>query len=215
MSSSEDNSSTGLPSIIQATDQFELQPVDSSNSSSEENEKKKKESWLCMVQAEHNGDFVYDLRNRFNRNKCIYKDFNSIYVSKIDIWLKYNLKRKEIKQPATAFAIFTKNFRLFFSQKDEKVIYTDGKGTYLSHYDLHLRRAITQWITLDVLLLSFVYAHKKHAAIEFQIILEAKPDHFYVRSKQVLIHYEELNLPKLLSKTAYPARIRNWYLFFE
>ena len=76
-------------------------------------------------------------------------------------------------------------------------------------------RKKSQLASSSTVLFSFVYAHKKHAAIEFQVVLECRGAYFYVRSKQVLLHYEELELPKLISKTAYPDRIRNWYLFFE
>ena len=213
MSSSEDNS-TRLSNINQP---IISENFDSSSSSfSEENEHEKK-SWIYMIQAERHGDFIHDLDTYYNRSRTRYKELklNEIYITKVQMRLAYNVKRKEIKHPFTVFGIVTKEFRLLFSEKDKKVIYTDKNGTYLSHSDLHLRRHKVVWLTSNTLLLSFVYAHKKHAAIEFQIIMEAKPDHFYVRSKQVLIHYEELELPKLISKTAYPSRIRNWYLLFE
>lgn len=214
MSSSEDNSTIGLSNINQP---IISENLDSSSSSfSEENEKEKK-SWIYMIQAERHGDFIHDLDTYYNRSRTRYKELklNEIYISKIQMRISYNLKRKEVKHPFTVFGIVTKDFRLLFSEKDKQVIYTDQKGTYLSHSDLHLRRYKIVWLTSSTVLFSFVYAHKKHAAIEFQIIMEARVDHFYVRSKQVVIHYEELELPKLIPKTAYPSRIRNWYLLFE
>lgn len=223
MSSSEDNPITELSTIMETNKQPEKQSIlqineSSSSNSSEENDKEKeKKSWIYMIQPETHGDHIDDLITYYNRTRTKYKEFqlNEFYVSKIQTRLAYNLKRKEIKHPFTAFGIVTKEFRLLYSEKDKKVIYIDKTGTYLSHSDLHLRRYIITWLTSNTVLFSFIYAHKKHTAIEFQIILEARVDHFYVRSKQVLIHYEELELPKLIPKTGYPARIRNWYLLFE
>ena len=218
MSSSEDNSSTGLPITNQPIISENLDSSSSSFSEENENEQKKeKESWIYMIQPERHGDYIHALNTYYNRARTGYKELklNEIYVSKAQMQIAYNLKRKEVKHPFTVFGIVTKEFRLLFSEKEKQVIYTDQKGTYLSHSDLHLRRYKVVWLTSNTLLLNFVYAHKKHAAIEFQIIMEARVDHFYVRSKQVILHYEELELPQLISKTAYPSRIRNWYLLFE
>ena len=214
--SSEDTIVTSLPTTMQTNNQPILQDnVSSSSSSSEEDTEKK--YWVYMVQQESHGDHLDDLDKYYHRTLAKYKDekLNNIYVTKVQIRLAYNVKRKEVKHPFTVFGIVTKEFRLLFSEKDQKVIYTDKEGTYLSHSDLHLRRYKVVWLTSSVVLFSFVYAHKKHAAIEFQVILECRGAYFYVRSKQVLLHYEELELPKLIPKTAYPDRIRNWYLFFE
>lgn len=214
--SSEDTIVTSLPTTMQPNNQPLIQANVSSSTSSSEEEAEKK-YWVYMVQQESHGDHLDDLDKYYNRTLAKYKDvkLNSVYVTKVQIRLAYNVKRKEVKHPFTVFGIVTKEFRLLFSEKDQKVIYTDKEGTYLSHSDLHLRRYKVVWLTSSTVLFSFVYAHKKHAAIEFQVVLECRGAYFYVRSKQVLLHYEELELPKLISKTAYPDRIRNWYLFFE
>lgn len=221
MSSSDDNTQTIQPINTQteelidhSTSETEDTSTDtSSGSSSSEEESKKKV--INMIQSRHHADGFQDLRSRFLRLREKYMDYNYIYASKVDTWFKYDLKRPEIKKPDTIFYVITKNFRLIYSVIDNKVIYTDGKGTYLAHSELHLRRSVTTWLTPNVLLLSFVYAHKKHAAIEFQVVIERTSEYYHIRSTQVLIHYEELELPQLIPKTGYPSKIKNWYIFFQ
>ena len=217
MSSSENNSTIGLPNINQP---IISQNFDSSSFSFSEEEEKKKEkkTWIYMIQPEKHGDYIDDLNKYYERARSRNRELklNEIYVSKIQMRLAYKVKRKDIKHPFTAFGIVTKDFRLLFSETDKKIIYTDKKGFFLTHCELHLRRYKIIRLTSNTILFKFVYAaHGRHAAIEFQIILEDRGDHFYIRSKQVILHYEELELPKLITKKAYPSRIRNWYLLFE